>query len=141
MGVLYLQDAVCVVPERPDLTQNLSYAVSAVEEMGGSCQLFASASLLPGGAEEIASAFRAQADVHLDEILVRLQTVAASLGTADTPLLFERAHEDLKRERGSYLHARKLAVFGASSERETAIDTCMEQIKNTLDTGVSSGVK
>src|SRR4051794_19596519 len=104
MGVLYLQDAVCLLPARPDLMENLQYVAQAIVEMGGTCHLFtATASLIPGGAESIIDGFRALADQRLTEMTERLTALQRSLDSADDNRAIERAEEEVKRERLAYL--------------------------------------
>src|ERR1051326_6131979 len=67
MGGLYVQNAACLLPSRPDLNENMQYIAARIEEMGGSCYLFSASALLPGSAERLIEEFRAQAGSHLDE--------------------------------------------------------------------------
>src|SRR5438128_11247503 len=71
MGALYLQNAVCLVPGRPELVENLQYVAQSIEEMGGTCHFFFANSGLPGVAEQIQEELRALADSRLEEIITR----------------------------------------------------------------------
>jgi hypothetical protein len=141
MGVVYLQDAVCLLPDRPDLTENMTYVAATIEEMGGTCHLFAASTLLPGGDDGITALFRAQFDAQLDEIVTRLDTVQQTLLAADQPEDIERAEEELKRERIAYLRARKFAFFGGSPEREAAVEDRLDRLKKALDDQYRGGGK
>lgn len=141
MGALYLQDAICLLPDRPELTENLSYIAGMIEEIGGTSHLFAATALLPGGAEEIAASFRAQADARLGEIAARLEGIQDALCDADHAAAVEEAEEGLKRERVAYLRARKMAYYGASPEREADVDERLERLKRTLDEQYRGGGK
>ncbi|HZO88178.1 MAG TPA: Chromate resistance protein ChrB [Chthonomonadaceae bacterium] len=131
MGALYLQNAVCLLPARPDLVENMHYMAAAIEEMGGTCHLFAASALLPGEAQRLAQEFRALADSNLEEIIGRLEKIGAELEAAASPAALERAEEELKRERIAYLRARRLAYFG--STREAEVDARLEALKRALD--------
>jgi len=131
MGAIYLQDAVCLLPARPELDENMLYIATSIEEMGGSCHLFQAQSSLPGGDGQLVQDFQKLADGRLSEILERLELLQASLhGSVDQTLL-ERAEEDLKRERIAYLRVRALAYFG--SNQHTEVDARLHQLKSSLD--------
>src|ERR1044071_3287688 len=65
MGALYLQNAACILPARPDLIENMQYVADAIEEMGGTCHLFRASAALPGSTERIRYEFRDMADERL----------------------------------------------------------------------------
>src|SRR2546427_11838557 len=71
-GALYLQNAACILPARPDLDENMQYIAAAIEEMGGTAHLFTAKMPLPGADERIITEFRALADGRLEEIVARL---------------------------------------------------------------------
>lgn len=139
MGALYLQDAICLLPARPDLTENLLYVAQAVEEMGGSCHVFAAASLLPHGAEVLTAGFRELADQRLSEVAERIDTVVVELRTTlgkagpPPPAELVRAESELKRERVAYLRARKLSYCGASPEQQAAVEEKLDLFRKSLD--------
>src|SRR5947209_3538589 len=137
MGALYLQNAACLLPSRPDLDENMQYIAAQIEEMGGSCYLFSASPLLPGSTERLVEEFRAQADSHLDEIIERLDEISAALEGAASPSALERAEGELKRERVAYLRARRLAYFGATNEAE--VDARLDALKRSLDELYRSG--
>jgi hypothetical protein len=137
MGGLYVQNAACLLPSRPDLDENMKYVAAQIEEMGGSCYLFSASALLPGSAERLMEEFRAQADSQLEEIIVRLDRVSAALDAAASPSALEDAEGELKRERVAYLRARRLAFFGSTQEAE--VDTRLETLKRSLDELYRSG--
>src|SRR5947209_5016943 len=137
MGALYVQNAACLLPSRPDLDENMQYIAAQIEEMGGSCYLFSASALLPGSGERLAEEFRAQADNQLDEIIGRLDRVSDALDTAASPSALERAEGELKRERIAYLRARRLAFFGSTKEAE--VDARLDTLKRSLDELYRSG--
>lgn len=137
MGAIYLQDAVCIVPSRPDLDENMQYIAAQIEEMGGTCYLFSASALLPGSVERLIGEFQSQADDQLERIVERLAIVTAELVAAVTPAALENAEGELKRERVSYLRARRLAYFGSTKEDE--VDTRLDAIKRSLDELYRSG--
>jgi hypothetical protein len=137
MGALYLQNAVCLLPSRPDLNENMQYIAAQIEEMGGSCYLFSASALLPGSEERLAEDFRAQADDQLEEIIERLDKVSAALYTAASPSALERAEKELKRERVAFLRAQRLAFFGSTKEAviECRLNTLKESIEDLYRDG------
>ena len=137
MGGLYLQNAACLLPSRPDLDENMQYIAGQIEEMGGSCYLFSASALLPGSVERLREEFRAQADTQLEEIMERLDRVSATLAAAASPSALEHAEGELKRERVAFLRARRLAFFGSAKEAE--VDARLEALKRSLDELYRSG--
>lgn len=131
MGALYVQHAACLLPSRPDLDENMQYIAAQIEEMGGSCYLFSASALLPGGPERLVDEFRAQADIDLDEIIARLESVRLALERAASPSALEHAEGELKRERVAFLRARRLAYFG--STREAEVESRLDALKRSLD--------
>src|ERR1051325_6176470 len=85
MGAVYLQNAICLLPSRPDLVENMEYIASMIEEMGGASFLFSATAALPGTDERLQEEFRSQTDSRLDEIIERLGKVEASLDSAVSP--------------------------------------------------------
>jgi hypothetical protein len=137
MGGLYVQDAACLLPSRPDLDENMQYIAAQIEGMGGSCYLFSASMLLPGSVERLTEEFRTQADDRLEEIMKRLDSISAALDTTASPAILEQAEGELKRERIAYLRARRLAFFG--STKETEVDARLEALQCSLDELYRSG--
>jgi hypothetical protein len=131
MGAVYLQNAVCILPARDDLVENMQYVAGMIEEMGGSCHLFSASSLLPDGDERLQAEFTAQADDTLQEIVNRLDKVREALEQAASPSALEQAEEELKRERVAYLRARRLAYSGSTKGDE--VDARLESLRQELD--------
>jgi hypothetical protein len=131
MGALYLQNAACLLPSRPDLDENMQYIAAQIEEMGGSCYLFSSTAMLPDSDDKLMEELREQADGRLTEIVERLDRVSAALDTAASPSALERAESELKRERVAYLRARRQAYFGSTKEAE--VDARLDALKRSLD--------
>ena len=131
MGVLYLQDAVCMLPARPDLVENMQYIAASIEEMGGSCHLFSSSSALPGEDDRIRDEFRTQADAQMQQIAARITALRAELESAITLTALEQVEESLKKERVSYLRARRLSFFGNSGAAE--VDNQLDSLREALD--------
>ena len=137
MGAVYLQNAVCLLPARDDLVENMHYVAGMVEEMGGTCHLFSASALLPSGDERLKQEFVAQSDEALGKIVERLAGVRESLEKAASPSALERAEEELKRERVAYLRARRQAYFGSTKEGE--VDAKLDGLKKVLDDLYRSG--
>src|SRR5438874_11135436 len=115
----------------------MHYVAGEIEDMGGTCQLFAATALLPAGVERLIEEFRASADASLDEISARLDRISAELEGAASPIALERAEEEMKRERIAALRARRLAYSG--SNREVEVDAKLEALKRALDDQYRSG--
>src|SRR5438445_12685571 len=62
MGAVYLQDAVCLLPSRPELDENMQYGAENIQEMGRTCHLFSARATLPGWPQQVPKDFRAPAD-------------------------------------------------------------------------------
>lgn len=137
MGALYLQNAVSALPNRPDLAENMDYIAGMIEEMGGSCYLFSAKALLPGSPARLAEEFRAQSDKRMEEIAARLDEIQGCLNSAAEPDAVERIEDDVKRERVSFLRARRLAFFGGTKEED--VDVRMDHLKKALDDLYRSG--
>lgn len=131
MGALYLQDAVCLLPSRADLDENMQYVAVSIQEMGGTAHLFAATSLLPQGTKQVKDEFCLQADIRLNEIAERLEQMQATLDSVDESGALEQIEEELKRERVAYLRARRRAYFG--STREDDVDALLDALKRSLD--------
>jgi hypothetical protein len=131
MGAVYLHNSAWVLPDRPELVENMHYVAGAIEEMGGSCQLFAATAMLPGGTERIAREFGALADERLGEVIERLDRLSSTLSGIIEPNALEQAEEDLKRERVAYLRARRLAHCG--STRGAEVDARIDKLRRALD--------
>lgn len=131
MGAVYLQNAVCLLPARPELAENMQYVAGLIEEHGGTCFLFHAREALPGTDERLAEEFRALADSRLELIIERLDGIRDEVDKAATPGALERAEEELKKERIAYLRARRLSYFGSAREQE--VDSRLDSLKVALD--------
>ena len=131
MGALYLQDAVCLLPCRADLDENMQYVADCIQKVGGTAHLFAASSQLVEGAEQVKEQFRLLADDRLNEIAGRLEKIQSTLECAREPGALERAEEDWQRERVAYLRARRVAYFGSTGEDK--VDGRLDTLKASLD--------
>jgi hypothetical protein len=131
MGVIYLQDAVCILPWRPELVENMEYVTGTVEEMGGSCHLFAAEALLPNGDQRLVDSFISLADERLKEIAYRLAGVQDALESASALDEVEAVEEDLKKERVAYLRGQRMAYFGSIQAGE--VERRLDRIREALD--------
>jgi len=131
MGALYLQDAVCLLPARPDLQENMQYIGETIAEMEGTYHLFSAKSIFAEGTERLIQNFRQLADTRYEEIGARIKNVEASLEEAASLTELETAEEELKRERIAYLKAKRLAYFGSGSERE--VENRLDTLRRSLD--------
>jgi len=131
LGVVYLQDAVCVLPSRPDLDENLQYVVSSIEEMGGTAHLFSSQGQLPGGDDRIVGQFHHAAHQRNATILKRLDKILTNAEAAVNLTDLVELEEQLKRERVGYLRARRIAYFGSPTDPE--VDDRLDTVRKALD--------
>jgi hypothetical protein len=131
MGVLYLQDAVCIVPSRPDLDENMQYIAETIAEMGGTYYLFTASTFFPEGARRLADGFRDLADAAFHEIAERIEKAQTALSEAASLTALEEVEEELKRERVAYLRARRLAYFG--NDKEKKVEERLDTLRRTLD--------
>lgn len=127
LGALYLQDAVCLLPSRPDLDENMHYIAMAIEEMGGTYHLFRGHTTLPQGEQRLVEAFRALADVRLATLEARIEDLRGGL----TPEVVEKAEVELKNIRIAYLRSRRLGYFG--SAMEPILEARLEGLRRALD--------
>ena len=131
MGAVYLQNAVCLLPARPELVENMQYVAGLIEEQGGTFFLFHASEALPGTDGRLEDEFKSLADSRLELIAERLDGIREALEAAATSGALERAEEELKKERIAYLRARRLAYFGSTKEPE--VDARLESLKQALD--------
>jgi DNA-binding transcriptional regulator PaaX len=131
VGALYLQDAVCVLPSRPDQEDPLREVAESIREFGGSAHLFA-ASLAAGfTSAEICEGFRAMADERNRTILSRIQGALHILEKDVDMADIEVAEESLMRERIAFLRAQRLAYFGGSLDHD--VEGKLEELRVVLD--------
>lgn len=131
MGALYLQDAVCVVPARPDLDENMQYIAEAITEMGGTYHLFRASAFFPEGNDRLAEGFRVLAGTSFEKIAVRITAIEGAMSDDAGLTGLEEVEEELKRERVAYLRATRLAYFG-SDKKETA-EKRLDALRDSLD--------
>jgi hypothetical protein len=131
LGAVYLQDGVVALPWREDLTENLAYVATTIEEMDGSATLFRACGVGRPDHDKVIERFRKSADGRMHNILTRLDQLESSVpdDCAITGLL--HAEEGLKRERVAYLKARRLNYFG--SDLEVSVDRRIAAIRAKLD--------
>ena len=128
MGALYLQDAVCVVPSRLELDENMQYIAEAIEEMGGIYHLFQASAFFTEGSERLEEGFRALADAAFEKIAWRMEAIQSAMTENASLTALEGAEEELKRERVAYLRAKRLAYFG--SDKEAAAEKRLERVRH-----------
>jgi hypothetical protein len=74
MGALYLQQCVCIVPNRPDLIDELDRITAKIPAMEGEYTLFDVPRLRAGDEEKIVAAFRALRNKEYAEIVEECET-------------------------------------------------------------------
>jgi hypothetical protein len=131
LGALYLQDAVCVLPSKPELDEALREVYSLVVESGGSGHLFEATIIEPATEKAIVEGFCKLADDRLTTIQTRLdatlEMLSGRVGLAD----IEVAEESLKRERIAYLRSQHINYLGSTKDSE--VESRIERLRLTLD--------
>ena len=130
LGALYLQDGVTLLPDRDNLTENVTYIAQAIQEIGGECHFFAASTLLPNEAEVLIGKFREQAGKGLSEIKERLTALEATLDDklrADKLVALE---ESLRRERMTFLRLKATTHFG--SDEGAVLESRLEELRQRL---------
>ena len=130
LGALYLQDGVTLLPDRDDLTENVTYIAQSIQDVGGECHLFAASTLLPKETEALIGKFREQAAKGFSEISTRLDALETALDDklgADELIALE---ESLRRERTAFLRLKTPAHFG--SDEGTAQESRLEELRGQL---------
>lgn len=74
LGALYLQQCVCVVPDRPELRTAIAGVRERVERAGGSSNLFPVSQLPPEEAESLINGFRSLTAEQYAEIIEECET-------------------------------------------------------------------
>jgi hypothetical protein len=132
LGAAYLQDAVCVLPERDDLRVEFEETAHIIRDMGGTATLFHSVPLSEGDDEAVITALKALADERYRAIKARIEVAMAILqGNNVTVSDIELAEESLMRERVAFLRAQRIAYLGGTTESE--VDAALEELRVTLD--------
>jgi ChrB-like protein len=131
LGVLYLQDAVCVLPAKAELDGEFLLVEAAIREMGGSAHLFLSSGMLLGEDERIIEDFKTAADERYAAIQIRVDAAIESLRRKVDISDIEAAEESLKRERVAYLRSQRIAYFGGTIETE--VEAKLEELRRLLD--------
>lgn len=130
LGALYLQDGVTLLPDRDDLTENVTYIAQAIQELGGECHLFAASTLLPNEAEVLIGKFREQVGKGLSEISTRLDALEIALDDKLGADELGALEESLRRERTAFLRLKATAHF--CSDEGTTLESHLEELRQRL---------
>ena len=130
LGALYLQDGVTLLPDRDDLTENVTYIAQAIQEIGGECHLFAASTLLPNETEGLMARFREQASKGLSDITQRLDALEITLDDKLGADELEVLEEALRRERTTFLRLKTTAHFG--SDEGAVLESRLEELRGRL---------
>jgi len=74
MGALYLQQCVCIMPNRPELIEELDRGIASIREYRGDSTLFDVPALRPEDEEKIVATFRALRNKEYEEIIEECET-------------------------------------------------------------------
>jgi hypothetical protein len=69
VGAVYLQQSICVFPERPAIRKELEPILRRIQEAGGDYHLLPLGQLAPDEEEKLVSEFRSQTAKHYEEII------------------------------------------------------------------------
>lgn len=69
LGVLYVQQSACVLPQREPFLTTLQLTIKRIKELGGSYHLFPLTHLPPEEEEKLIDGFIAQSNLQYDEII------------------------------------------------------------------------
>jgi hypothetical protein len=69
LGVIYLQDSACVIPDLPELREELNRILGKIEDSGGSYHLLPLRQLPPEEEAKLIQLFVQQSEKHYDEIV------------------------------------------------------------------------
>jgi hypothetical protein len=69
LGVIYLQDSACVIPDLPELREELNRILGKIEDSGGSYHLLPLVRLPPEEEAKLIQLFVQQSEKHYDEIV------------------------------------------------------------------------
>ncbi|MGA7672011.1 MAG: Chromate resistance protein ChrB [Nitrolancea sp.] len=74
LGSLYLQQCVCILPDRPDLRTDVERIVEKIDAFEGQCTLFEIPHLRPADEEHIVESFRSLRNKEYREIVEECET-------------------------------------------------------------------
>ncbi|SRR5258708_5792717 len=102
LGAVYLQNGVCLLPNRPDHMRQLKILEHEITEMSGEAVLLEAAPLDPGQRTRVVERFRADRDSQYRELIERCDGFEAEIAreTAAGKLTYaelEENDEDLKK--------------------------------------------
>ncbi|MCA1666081.1 MAG: hypothetical protein LC793_01475 [Thermomicrobia bacterium] len=143
MGALYLQQCVCILPDRPAVRDNLARVTAKIPEMEGESTLFEVPRLAVADATKIIEAFQGLRDKEYAEIIEECETKFVKEIEFEhfrQNYTFEEAEEigqDLEKIRRWYARIVERDWFGARRRDEVAvwIEKC-EELLNAFEQDV-----
>lgn len=81
--------------------------------------------------DKLVSRFRSVADDRMRTALIRLGELESKLPDIGPVADFERAEDELKRERVAFLKARRMNFFGSDLEKE--VEAALDRVRQELD--------
>jgi hypothetical protein len=118
LGAVYLQNGVCLLPNRPDHIRQLKILEHEIAEMSGEAVLLEAAPLDPGQRTRVVERFRADRDSQYRELIERCDGFEAEIAreTAAGKLTYaelEENDEDLKKLKAWHAKIAALDFYGA----------------------------
>jgi len=104
LGAVYLQASVCLLPERPEVVQQVRRLADRVHHEGGSTRVMHIAFTDPGEATQVVAEMNAARDIEYGEVLERLPALSAEIAMErgrgrSTYAEVEESEADLERFR------------------------------------------
>jgi hypothetical protein len=137
MGALYLQQSVCILPNRPDLTADLDRLAERVSTLGGSYHLLPIADLPAEEEQKIVSGFIVQSNQQYDEIIENCEVNFAKeieFEIFRQNFIYAEAEEirrDLEKIKRWYGRVVERDWFGAENRQRAAV--CIERSERLLE--------
>jgi hypothetical protein len=135
LGALYLQQSVCLLPDRPEVARAVRRLADRVRRDGGQARLLHVMLPEPGEQAQIIEAFRSERATEYAEVLERLPSLLEELETErarghTTYAEVEESEADLERFRSWLAKISVRDYFGAANaaEADAAVERCAAEL-------------
>lgn len=135
LGALYLQQSVCLLPERPDTTRAVNRLVDRVRHEGGEARAIRIAIVDPGEEAAMIEAFRAERADEYNEVCARTPAFLDEIDSErakgrTTYAEVEESEADLDRLRTwlTRIQARDYFEAPGGAEAAAAVEACVQAL-------------
>jgi hypothetical protein len=135
LGALYLQQSVCLLPDRPEVARAIRRLLDRVRRDGGEARLLHLELLEPAEQASIVEAFRSERAVEYAEVLERVPSLLEELATErargrTTYAEVEESEADLERFRSwlGKISARDYFAAPNAAEAHAAVERCAAEL-------------